>query len=81
MSFALVLTVLGGATAGSVSSREMGKPAETGGGKGEPVRPGSKYVPGQVLVKFKHGAPAGDVHSLAIRSGGVMKELARASCR
>lgn len=78
MSFALMLTVLGGATAGSVSSRGMGQPAETetGGGKGEPVRPGSKYVPGQVLVKFKHGAPAGDVHSLAIRSGGVMKELA-----
>jgi serine protease len=33
-------------------------------GKGAPIQPGSKYVPGRVLVKFKHGASAGGLDAL-----------------
>ncbi|MHB8894830.1 MAG: S8 family peptidase [Candidatus Geothermincolia bacterium] len=47
--------------------------------KGAPVRPGAKYVPGQVLVKFKGGAGAGELGAVLNRAGASARKQLTAS--
>ena len=77
MACALALTMLGGALAGGPGGTGGVKPVVTtaSSGKGEPVRPGSSYVPGQVLVKFKQGVASADLDSLAGRAGAASRRL------
>jgi len=79
MACAVALTLPGGALAGGPGvpggASQVARAAS--GGKGEPVRPGSSYVPGQVLVKFKQGAAAPEVDSLeGLAGGGAARPIA-----
>ena len=50
--------------------------AQRSEGKGEPLRQGASYVPGEVLVKFKAGAGPGDLGALRGRvAASAVKQL------
>ena len=67
-----------GACAAAGPASRQAKPSASHGaaGKGEPVRVGSRYAPGKVLVKFRQGAGAAEVESLAGgRSAAAVRKL------